>query len=100
MAAAGARQPRNRRRVIGGHRVGNDVDIGRRVHGDWNIQRSEGGGGYETELGDVGTGGEVDAEFRVGAGVAVVLEEALAHVAGGDANDGIVGGIVGGGAAE
>ena len=80
--------------------MGNDVDIGRRVYDHGNVQRPECGGGDETKLGDVGTGREVDAEFRVGSGVAIMLEEALAHVARGDANDGVVGSIVGGGAAE
>ena len=79
---------------------GNYVDIGRGEDGDGNIELPEGGGGDETKLGDVGAGREVDAKFRVGSGVAVVLEEALADIARRDANDGVIGGVIGGGPAE
>src|SRR5260370_40007440 len=91
--------PRPRTEVVGGDRVGNDVDIGRRVYDHGNVQRPGCGGGGETKLGDVRTGREAEAELRVGSGVAIMLGAALAHGARGDANECIVGRMLGGGPA-
>src|SRR5260370_39587351 len=73
--------PRPRTEVVGGDRVGNDVDIGRRVYDHGNVQRPECGGGGETKLRDVGTGREDEAEFRAGSGGAMRQEDAPAQVA-------------------
>lgn len=65
----------------------------------FDFRRGDGvaGGG---ETGDVGAEGEVDAELVLVGGLLVVLGEALADFAGGDADDGVCVGVVVAGAEE
>ena len=52
------------------------------------------------EVGDVGAGGEGDAQFVGVGGILIVLGDAFADLGGGDADDGVGGGVVAGVAAE
>lgn len=65
-------------------------------------KRGKGCGWFDEPLedGNVGTGGELDADFVAVGGIVVVLGEALADFAGCDADDWIGIGIVAGGAGE
>ena len=62
--------------------------------GDVGIRWSVGDVDHAEEDGDVGAGGEFDADAVLVCGVVVVLSEALADFAGGDADDGVGVGIV------
>ena len=52
------------------------------------------------EIGDIGAERKRDAKLGVGTVFAIVLQQALAHVAGGDPNNGVFAGVIGGGSAE